>query len=654
MVANVVYGGRDFPVRLTTHAACPTQAEPVWMTIIQDSTRLAAACGTSSFCGELLNVAQSKAITAQTMGTGRSQSLGKSFLYAARSFRRRIGSVNGNVGGIGSPSDATRSGSLVARIGSAIAGVGASGNAGALGLLAAAGTTNDPGAVLPSGSSFAAGPYMLPTNVSPGNNASQWGVPQWLALRNMEASNSGNLASIGLGSNTSHHSLSANTGGLAVPAGGLGAPPAGGSTQPSSTYLQLLAQRTQQQGGSQHQPSPLSNMSQRALGSSGPQQRGSPEPRGQSMEMARAPSGPLGLVLRLGSPTAAAAPEGVGATATSPRQPAVDPSAAVSAAFARDAGGPGLALRTGSTAGMRPPGSTTGSVPPPLSTLHLGSGPPVAADGSGSPFATARALLDPPAAGPTPSPTSPFAGPATLPYPQSSALHALPENAPGTMLSNSNSTDGRATKRALSGLLLGLGIGPGAGGPAGGSFRSTALTGTHPRPSSLPLPSPQPPGGLALPFGDASSAAVRVGDQRLESASQPIPPLPLRPPPGLTQATLSTTDLANIMGLVSGPHLPPGADATQGERASMMHSDVANAYAAPPMVPVGTPQAGRVPPMGPRTSSPISAPGPSLLLRAGTSARAVTDAGAEGSGAGGVSGAQVRAEDGALLPLTMR
>ncbi len=622
------------------------------MTIIQDNARLAAACGTSSFCGELLNVAHSKAITAQTMSTGRSQSLGKSFLYAARSFRRRIGSVNGNVGGIGSgsPSVAPRAGSLVARIGSAFMGVGAGSNAGTLGLLATAEATNDTGAVLPSGASFAAGPYMVTSNASPGNTGSQWNIAQLLALRNVDASNSANLASIGLGSNASHNSQAANSGGLAVPTGGLGATPAGGSTQPSSTYLQLLAQRTQQQGGSQHQPSPLSNMSQGSLGAAGAQQqqqRSSPEPR--SVEMARAPSGPLSLVLRLGSRTAAAAPEGVGATATSPRQPAVETAAAVPAATARDATGPGLAFRTASTTGMKPQGSALASVspPPPLSTLHLGnagSSQPVAADGSSGPFATARAALDPAAAGhtPTPTATSPFIGAA---HSQSSTRPPLPENIPSSFLSNSNSMDGRTTNRALAGLGLAF------GGPAGGSFRSTALAGTLPQPSSLLLPSPLPLGEATLPPGDASSSAVRASEQRLGSASQSPSPLPPRPSPGLT---LSTTDLAAIMGVVSGPHLPPGSDAAQGERASAVHSGVGDAHTAP-LVPVGALPAGRAPLMGPRASSPVSAPGTSLLLRAGTSGRmTAVDAGGDGAGPGGGAGAQGRAEDGALIPLTMR
>ncbi|KAG2448347.1 hypothetical protein HYH02_006929 [Chlamydomonas schloesseri] len=81
------------------------KAEAVWMTLVTDGAVLSNACQTSSWCSELLSVAHSKAITAHNVGGGvsgtlgsaaaglqqRAASLQKSFVGAARSMRRRIG-----------------------------------------------------------------------------------------------------------------------------------------------------------------------------------------------------------------------------------------------------------------------------------------------------------------------------------------------------------------------------------------------------------------------------------------------------------------------------------------------------------------------------------------------------------------------------------
>ncbi|KAG2442577.1 hypothetical protein HXX76_002662 [Chlamydomonas incerta] len=81
------------------------KAEAVWMTLVTDGAVLSNACQISSWCSEMLSVAHSKAITAHNVGGGmggtlgsaaaglqmRAASLQKSFVGAARSMRRRIG-----------------------------------------------------------------------------------------------------------------------------------------------------------------------------------------------------------------------------------------------------------------------------------------------------------------------------------------------------------------------------------------------------------------------------------------------------------------------------------------------------------------------------------------------------------------------------------
>lgn len=77
------------------------QAEPVWVTIVQDSALLAAACRLSHWTGELLSVMQSKAITGHSAAGGARSggSFGRNFVHAARALHTKV--TNGLGAGLG-------------------------------------------------------------------------------------------------------------------------------------------------------------------------------------------------------------------------------------------------------------------------------------------------------------------------------------------------------------------------------------------------------------------------------------------------------------------------------------------------------------------------------------------------------------------------